>query len=60
MVVWSATGNKVSCRYRVTIVNGEVATIPNPNMIHMIFALGLTVVVNQFIRRSVNEDLTNR
>jgi len=60
IVVWSATRKKLSFRQEVTIQNRDVATITNPTMILIIFALGLTVVMDYMIQRSGNGDMTNR
>jgi len=40
--------------------NREVAASTDPKMIHILFALGLTVVADQLIQRSGNGDMTNR
>jgi len=60
LVIWSVTRNKLSCRYGVTIENREVATGTDPMMIQNSFALGLTVLVDQFIQKPGNGDMTNR
>jgi len=59
-VIWSVTGNEASCQWGVTIENGEVATVPDPNTIHLLFVLHLSVVVYPLIRRSGNGDMTTR
>ena len=60
IVVWSVTRNRLFCRQGVTIEDGEVATSTDPTMIHSLFLLGLTVVVDQLISRLGNGDMTNR
>jgi len=60
IVVWSATRNKRSCLYGVTIQNGEIETITDPMMIDILFVLDLTIVMDQVKRRSGNRDITNQ
>jgi len=60
MVLWLATRNMLSYRHGVTIENKEVESSTDPNMIYILFPLGLSLVVDQLIQRSDNEDMTNR
>jgi len=52
IVIWSATRNKVSCWYGVTINYRDPTAIIDPKIMHIIFAVGLIAVVDRLMWRS--------